>query len=240
MIMARGQWDRRLLAAYLLTRLWRDQTTEISNLGAIMRLLVRFCAAALLAVAISGCALTEDTVSLQYRPMAGVAEVPGAKQVGIVVAVADARTAHRDRVSVKKNGYGMEMAAIRSDRDVTLLVKEAIEAELRARGFRIGEGGAQAKADLLTFYNDFKIGFFSGDAVAEVTFNIQVVGSNGTILYSKPVSSSGKAPDILLASGSNAKTALENGLQTAIANLMSDQAFIDSVLKSGAAAVPTS
>jgi uncharacterized lipoprotein YajG len=205
-----------------------------------MAAVARFGATLALAFSVSACALSEDTVSLQYRPMAAVAEVAGAKQVGIVVAVADARTDHRDRVSVKKNGYGMEMAAIRSDRDVTLILKEAIETELRARGFRVGEGSAQAKADLLKFYNDFKIGFFSGDAVAEITFNVQVVANDGTILYSKPVSSTGKAPDILLASGSNAKTALENGLQTAVANLMNDQDFINAVLKSGSKAAPTS
>lgn len=200
----------------------------------------RFGAVLFLAVGMSACALSEDTVSLQYHPMAGVTPIAGAKQVGVVVAVADARTDHRDRVSVKKNGYGMEMAAIRSDRDVPGLVKEAIETELRAQGFRVGEGSVQAKADLLTFYNDFKIGFFSGDAVAEVTFNIQIVGQNGAILYSKPVTSTGKAPDILLASGSNAKTALENGLQAAVANLMTDPEFIKAVLKAGGSATPTS
>jgi uncharacterized lipoprotein len=194
----------------------------------------------LVALSLSACALSEDTVSLQYRPMSGVSEVAGAKAVGIVVSVADARADHRDRVSVKKNGYGMEMAAIRSDRDVSQLVKESIETELRARGFRVGEGSAQTKVDLTTFYNDFKIGFFSGDAVAEVSFNVQVVGAGGAILYSKPISSTGKNADILLANGSNAKEALENGLQTAIANLMADPDFLKAVIKSGGRGVPTS
>lgn len=198
-----------------------------------MTLLCRLGAIIMVAVTMSACALTEDTVNLQYRAMSPVAPVAGAGSAAINVVVADARTQHQDRVSVKKNGYGMEMAAIRSDRDVASVVKEAIETELKARGFRVGEGTAQAKVDLLTFYNDFKIGFFTGDAVADVTFNVQVVGAGGAILYSKPISSTGKAPDILLANGTNAKTALENGLQTAVANLMVDQDFINAVLKSG-------
>lgn len=202
--------------------------------------LLRLAVVLILAGSVSACALTEDTVSLQYQPMPNVTEVPGAKQAGIVVSVADVRTAHGDRVSTKKNGYGMEMAAIRSDRDVPTLVKEAIETELKARGFRVGEGPAQAKGSLLRFYNDFKIGFFSGDAVAEVAFNIQVVGANGAILFSKPINSSGKAADILLANGSNAKEALENGLRTAVANLMNDPEFIAAVLKAGAAGKPIS
>jgi len=200
-----------------------------------MTVLCRVAAIAMLAVTLSACALTEDTVSLQYRAMSPVTAVPGASTVSINVVVADARTQHQDRVSVKKNGYGMEMAAIRSDRDVGSVVKDAIETELKARGFRVGESTAQgtAKIDLITFYNDFKIGFFSGDAVADVTFNVQVVGPGNAILFSKPISSTGKAPDILLASGSNAKTALENGLQTAVANLMVDQDFINAVVKAG-------
>ncbi len=194
----------------------------------------------LVALSLSACALTEDTVSLQYKPMSGVSEIAGAKNARVVVAVADVRSDHRDRVSVKKNGFGMEMAAIRADSDVAQLLKGSIETELRARGFRVGEGTAQTKVDLLTFYNDFKVGFFSGDAVAEVSFNVQVLGDGGAILYSKPVSSTGKNPNILLASGSNAKTALENGLQTAVANLMSDADFINAVLKAGAKGTPTS
>src|SRR5262245_49162144 len=153
-----------------------------------MTVLCRLGAILAVAFMMSACALTEDTVSLQYRSMNAVAAVPGANTVGINVSVVDARSDHRDRVSVKKNGYGMEMAAIRSDRDPTAVVKEAIETELKARGFRVGEGNGQAKIDLIAFYNDFKVGFFSGDAVADVTFNVQVVGAGGNILYSKPVS----------------------------------------------------
>jgi len=205
-----------------------------------MTVLCRLGAALLAALALSACALTEDTVSLQYRAMPSVAPVAGANAVAINVVVADARTQHQDRVSVKKNGYGMEMAAIRSDRHPTSVVKDAIETELKARGFRVGEGAGQAKIELITFYNDFKIGFFSGDAVADVNFNVQVLGAGGVILFSKPVSSSGKAPNILLANGSNAKEALENGLQTAVANLMADQAFIDAVIKAGGGGAKTS
>ena len=202
--------------------------------------IARLSGVVLLAYGVSACALSEDTISLQYRPMIGVSEVAGAKSVGVVVSVTDARSDHRDRVSVKKNGYGMEMAAIRSDRDVSGIVKDAIEVELRARGFRVGQGKGEAKVDLITFYNDFKTGFFSGDALADVNFNVKIMNAAGAIIYSKRISSQGKVANIQLASGSNAKEALENGLQTAIANLMSDPEFIAAVLKADASAVPIS
>jgi len=190
------------------------------------------------AVIVTGCALSEDTVTLQYSWMPGVAALPAAELVQVDVVASDARADHQDRVSVKKNGYGMEMAAIRSDRDVVALVKESIETELSARGFKTASGAGHVKVDLMKFYNDFKIGFFSGDAVAEVVFNVQVLGANGAILYSKPVSSTGKNADVLLASGSNAKVALENGLQLSVANLMNDPEFIKAVFKSAGKAAP--
>ena len=142
-----------------------------------MTVFCRLGSVVLVALCLSACALTEDTVNIQYHPMTAISAVPGAPSVVIAVAVLDARTEHRDRVSVKKNGYGMEMAAIRSDRDVPQIVKESIETELKARGFRVGDSAAQAKVDLIAFYNDFKIGFFSGDAVAQVSFNVQVIGA---------------------------------------------------------------
>ena len=193
----------------------------------------RFCATLALAILVSGCALTEDTVSLQYSKMPGITELPSASKLRVEVVASDARVEHQDRVSVKKNGYGMEMAAIRSDRDVVALVRESIEAELQSRGFKTESGGSRVKVEVMKFYNDFKVGFFSGDAVAEVLLNIQVVGMDGRILFSKPVSSTGKNEDVLLANGSNAKAALENGLQVAVANLMSDRDFVNAIFASG-------
>ena len=198
----------------------------------------RLFAIVAVAVSVTGCALSEDTVSLQYSRMPGVAALPSAELVHVDVLASDARADHQDRVSVKKNGYGMEMAAIRSDRDVVALVKESIETELSARGFKAATGAGHVKVDVMKFYNDFKIGFFSGDAVAEVVFNVQVLGANGTILYSKPVSSTGKNADVMLASGSNAKVALENGLQLSVSNLMNDPEFIKAVFKSAGKTAP--
>src|SRR5437763_12439384 len=43
---------------------------------------------------------------------------------------------------------------------------------LRNRGFEVGKGSVSVKAELQKFYNDFKTGFFSGDAVAEVVINV--------------------------------------------------------------------
>ena len=80
----------------------------------------------------SACAFTEDRVHLTYMPMDRPGHLSGAENVVATVDIRDARS-DRTRVSVKKNGYGIEMAAIRSDAPLERVVLSAVETELRTR-----------------------------------------------------------------------------------------------------------
>ena len=162
-----------------------------------------FFAASLL----SGCALTKDYVSLSYVPQPNEAKIDGADAVTLRVVVSDVRRI-KDKVSVKKNGYGMEMAAIIAKEDVADTLKKAIEVELANRGFRLNAGGVTVATELSKFYSDFKMGFFSGSAVAEVTMNVQIKKPDGSIVISKLVTGEGGKEHLQLAVGSNAKVAL--------------------------------
>src|SRR5262245_28010330 len=82
----------------------------------------------------SGCALNKDYIAASNVSQTGVAHLEEAERVVVHVEVNDARTI-RDRVSVKKNGYGMEMAPIIATNDVAALLKTALETELTDRGF---------------------------------------------------------------------------------------------------------
>ena len=174
---------------------------------------------------LGGCALTKDYVSLSYVPQANVAKIDGADAVTVSLDVKDVRTI-QDKVSAKKNGFGMEMAAIIAKEDVARTVKSAIEAELANRGFRLGGGGVSVISELSKFYSDFKVGFWSGDAVAEVTMNVQVKKADGSIGFSKLVTGAGGKENLQLASGSNAKVALDTALKDAVSKLFNDAAFI--------------
>lgn len=190
-------------------------------------------AGALLAIAmLNGCALTEGHVGMSYVPQAGVARVEGAEHVALKVEVLDER-AVKDKVGAKKNGYGMEMAPILSTNDVADVLKCAIETELNQRGFAVGSGPVAVIAELSKFYCDFKLGFWSGTAVAEATMNVQVRNPDGTIAYSKLVAGEGIKPRIQLASEGNAQMALHAALQDAVAKLFADPSFIDALIKSG-------
>jgi uncharacterized lipoprotein YajG len=176
----------------------------------------------------SGCALTQETVTLSYTPQISVDKIAGADSVMVKVEVSDVRTI-RDKVSCKKNGYGMEMASIVATNDVAQTLQKAIEAELVSRGFSRGDV-VLVFAELQKFYNDFKSGFWSWTALSEVTMNIQVKKKDGSILFSKVISAEGKNEGIQLASGENARIALDEALKNSVAMLMSEKAFINAII----------
>jgi hypothetical protein len=102
--------------------------------------------------------------------MPNAPKVAGAGKVGVS---AEDQRPDKSRVAVKKNGYGMEMAAIESKRSVADYFREAMESELKNRGFQIGQG-RRVNVTIIRFSNDFKIGVFAGDAVAELQMEVSV------------------------------------------------------------------
>lgn len=178
---------------------------------------------AALALSLGGCATQEDVVAVPYAARGGA--VIGS-QLPVTVLVEDARTEDRTRISNKINGYGMEMAAIRANRAVTDIVKDAMEAELRSRGFLVGEGGSQARIAVTRFYTAFIQGLWSGKARGEVKIRVVVASTSGRNLYERLVDVEGDAGSVQLASGSNAAAALSDGMAKAFAVLFDDPAFV--------------
>jgi len=179
---------------------------------------------------LGGCALTTDRIDLSYSVPAGVAPVNGASAITVAVEVSDQR-ADKTKVSSKKNGFGMEMAPILANEDVALTVRRAIEQNLSARGFRTGAAGASVKVDagLTRFYNDHKLGFFAGDAVAELNMNVSVRGRDGSVIYARQVVAQGTEPNTQLATGENARLALNRALESGMKQLFEDRVFLDAL-----------
>ena len=180
---------------------------------------------------LSGCALTKEHITLDYVPQSNVEAIRGSEKVNIKLNVTDARTM-RDKVSYKKNAYGMEMGEIISDSDVIDLIRKSIKTELQNRGFMVDSGGTNVNIELIKFYNDFKSGFFAGDASAEIIMGVQVKQKNGNIPYNKTITGTYVEQNIQLATGSNAKRALDGALKDVIPKLMNDQKFIIALMES--------
>lgn len=198
--------------------------------GLIARALfyVSLCTVTLLT---NACATTTGHVDLAYTPQSAASQLAGASQVHVRVDVTDKRAS--TDVGHKINGYGIEMAPIVADKNVTNVVKEAIETELRNRGFTTGDGSAVVLAELSSFKNTFQIGFFSGTAAADLAMNVMVIGADGKVLFKKWIMAKGVNPSIQMASATNAQVALEAALQDAMTKLFSEQDFLNALVSVG-------
>lgn len=181
---------------------------------------------------LTGCALTTDHIDLVYVPQLGVSQLIDAASILVGVQVNDQRQDKSNRVSSKKNGYGMEMAPILANEDVTITIRRAIEQELQARGFVISNKAlVSIIVDLSRFWNDHKMGFFAGDAIADLNMSVIVKNNNGNLLYNRIIQAQGIEPNTQLATGNNARAALNKALENGIKLLFEDRAFISSLLE---------
>ena len=191
--------------------------------------------AALVGPTFGACALTTDTIVPGYQPQPWARKIGGAEQVAVRVAVRDMRR-DRARVSVKKNGYGMEMAPIVSAMDVAGFIRANVALELARRGFPVVEQtGLVVNVDLRKYFNDFKIGFMSGDATAEVIFDVTAYqtgpSGDGPPLFLGHFEGSGENSGIQLCSGDNAKVALDAALTDAMRLMFSDRRFFAALMQ---------
>jgi uncharacterized lipoprotein YajG len=187
---------------------------------------------------LGACALERDLVEVRHPPPQAVAVVPGAAQVSVRLVATDAREANRERVGVKKNGYGMELAPIIATNDVVAEVGAAVSAVLTAQGFSTAGGPGEVRVELLRFFNDFKIGFWAGAAEADVSINLRVTDAIGAIIYTRVITVRGIKSPIGLASGSNARDALQDGMARLMAAVAADEDFRRALLRLGAASEP--
>lgn len=193
--------------------------------------LLRMIAAITAVCFLSGCALTEDKTTVAYVPASPSAgALPGAESVMLLFTATDKRTQYKDRISTKKNGYGMEMARIVPTNDVADLTRSALEQEFKALGFSIGAGGLTVGVELQNFYTNFKAGILSGTAVAEVGFALRVKDVTGASLYTQFYSGAGTVDNVMLASGENAKAAVEKALGNAVQEAVGDKALLQVLL----------
>ncbi|MEW5728601.1 MAG: YajG family lipoprotein [Pseudomonadota bacterium] len=181
-------------------------------------------------LSLNACALTVDEVDLAYKQQPNVVTIGGADAVKVQVTANEARASNRDRISVKKNGYGMEMAAIVPKQRVPDHVAEAINTELKARGFSLAQGGVFVLVDVNKFWSDFKLGFFVSQAIGEVMLNTQVINAGGKVFYSRTYVAEYVVPDVMIFGGENAKQAVDGALAKAVADMMADQYFIQALI----------
>jgi len=193
--------------------------------------MLRYITLIFIASIFTGCALTEDRIDIPYQGRANITVVQGADKINVEVKNEDKRTVFKDRVGAKKNGYGMEMAKIVPSNDVAKTFSDAVLFELENLGFKNGAGGKVVKVELIRFYNDFKMGFFAGDAVADGLINVVVTNAKNEVVFSRSYEGGGIYPNIQLALGENAREALIKAMTDIIGKVAQDKELHAALLK---------
>ena len=179
-----------------------------------------------------GCAFSTDRIDLSYSPKAEVIPTKEADNVGIGLNVYDERQDKSNKVSSKKNGFGIETAPILANEDINVTFRKAIELELRARGFKIdNQAIVSVDVNLIKLWNDFKLGVFAGDSTAELNMSITVKDKSGKVYYTKIITAQGIEPNIQLMTGDNAKLALDRALENGIRQLFADKMFFQRLIE---------
>ena len=192
----------------------------------------RLLAVLVLAVMVTGCAFSEDIIEIGYKPAAQATPREDAKILSVRVEPQDRRTDQRDRVSVKKNGYGMELAPIRSSRPVPEVVKRALEQELTAQGYPVQSNGRPIRVSVIRMYSDYRLSFFSADAQADIILHVEVPGGGFSRTY--PVQHT--EPNFVIVTGEGAQKALEAALSAVVAAIMADGDFHKAIQRAATAA----
>ncbi len=182
-----------------------------------------------------GCGLIKHDVVLSYDPQKNVEKVdtPGTVKLGIEIT--DVRPV-RDKVGYIMTNWGVKFAPIIAENNVVDVLKSGIKAELRNRGFELGNGSVQLLVELNKCYSDFGFDFFAIEStgVAQVVMNVHVEKPDNTSLYSKSITGQYTHAYLRLSGGGDAKIALDGALKSAVSQLFADSAFIESLLKAAA------
>jgi hypothetical protein len=179
--------------------------------------------AAVLALCVSGCAFTPETIRL--APTFNPAPEPGAERVELQLHVADLRPAPTDVVARKVNGFGMQLAAITSEAPVVDVLSQAAQLALGARGYRVGTSSPLVLTlELLVMNHEFRPGFWTAKSEATLIYLATVRELSGRELFRK-VMSDVFTHHVQLATGDNVEKAYEGALVQSLERLLGFDAF---------------
>lgn len=175
---------------------------------------------------VNGCALTTESIDLNYQPQGNYLR---STNVSVNVKTHDNRT-DKSKIGSKKNGFGIETAPILPKEKIEITVQKAIEDELKSRGYLVkNDADIFIHASVVRFYNEFHLGFFSGDSVSDFEMLVAVKKKNGSTVFSKPIKSIGNENNIQIMSAENAQLALNDALKKGLIMLFNDMEFLSSL-----------
>ena len=173
----------------------------------------------------------DETISIDYVPLANPVVVRGAESVSLSVVAVDKRTGLKDRISNKR---GIASAVVYAGNDVIDVARRAVESEFKAQGFVVGSGGFTVTVEVLNFYNDFRPNPWFISSIADVALTLRVKDANGIVVYTHAYDGVAQLSAALNELGETAKAALQQALASVVSQIDEDIALQASLLgKSG-------
>ena len=146
---------------------------------------------------LQGCALTNAHIDLTYLPAAGVKSPLGTiSPMQVVLQVEDQRPAdERQWVGNKRNGYGMVTAWVKSNKEVSSVVSDALKNEFVSNGHKVVEG-KEAPSDvgiivgLKRYWSDVSIHFWDIEVIGILNADVTIRDPRkDSVLLLRPIQS---------------------------------------------------
>ncbi|MFQ5542038.1 MAG: YajG family lipoprotein [Candidatus Binatia bacterium] len=148
-------------------------------------------------VILSGCAYTTAHVDLSYLPEADKKSPLGMiKPMTFALQVEDQRpVGERDRVGDRRGGFGQVAASVKSDKEVTMVLHDALKNELENNGHRVVDT-KEAPSDVIIhlglkrYWSDARMHFWDIEMIGRINADITIRNPrNDSVLFSKPINS---------------------------------------------------
>jgi uncharacterized lipoprotein YajG len=189
---------------------------------------LRLAPLVLLIAGVSGCLLAPLSTPITYTPVSNVAPVPGASSVHVYVVGQDQRA---DKTSVGQ--YNQQQISTTSDVGDT--ARDAVRAELQARGFAIsnapGPGTVDVRIQVLRFTGHFFSTLIFATYTGEMTMHVEVGRPDKGTVYTQTFDATDTyRPSDFGSVSEHFGTALSGTLQQGVAKLFDDPAFMAALL----------
>jgi uncharacterized lipoprotein YajG len=180
----------------------------------------------LMITAVGGCLMAPLSVPITYQPASNVQPVPGASSVHVHVVGEDQRA--------NTNSVGQyDQQNVVTSNNVGDTARDAVQSELRARGFVIDNGPAstEVRVQVVKLNGHFFSTLFYSSYTAELSMHVEVERPGKVIVYSQSFDTTETThPAVFGSVSKDFGDALSGALEQGVAKLFDDPAFMAALL----------
>ena len=180
----------------------------------------------LMITAVGGCLMSPLSVPITYQPASNVSPVPGAPSVHVFVVGED------QRANTTNVGQYDQQSVVTSN-NVGDTARDAVQSELRARGFVIDKGPAstEVRVQVEKLNGDFFSSLFYSSYTAELSMHVEVERPGKVIAYSQSFDETETThPAVFGSVSKDFGDALSGALAKGVEKLFDDPAFMHALI----------